>query len=87
VLEEFLRRARGPELDGPLVRWLIGSRWGATTDTVQNALRERCQTIVPHEMLTVILRYGAPAPEPKGIGGRKKLERDETRDFKLNQGV
>jgi hypothetical protein len=58
VIDEFLRRARGAELNGKLVRWLIGGRWGASAGTVQNALRRRCNSISPAAMLMLILRYG-----------------------------
>jgi hypothetical protein len=59
-----LDRLRGPGDDGPLVREMIGSRYGTTQQMVQNALRERTGTIAPMEVRMLILKYAPESAEP-----------------------
>jgi hypothetical protein len=75
-----LDRLRAYEDDGPLVRSLIGWRYGATQQTVQNALRERTEGIPPLEVRLLILTYAPSFAETKKKSGAPTGVRTKTKE-------
>jgi hypothetical protein len=68
--------------DGPIVREIIGSPYGAKEQCVQSAMRERTQTIESKQMETLLLKLSGSTSEALSIaddskkGGRPR-RRDE----------
>jgi hypothetical protein len=77
-IAKHMNRLRGPEDDGPLVREMIGARWGTTQQTVQNALRDRTELLDPRDVHSLILTYVPEFAKPKKGKGGRPAERHRT---------
>jgi hypothetical protein len=87
LLNGGLARLRSDGDDGPTVREIVGSPFGAKHQWVQSALRDRTATIEPGAMLTWILQYAtasatARAPKVKK-GGRPPGAKNSDTDQRL----
>ena len=60
-----LDRLRGSDADGLLVHEMIGSRYSATGQSVEDALRERTELIDPRDMYRLLARHAQPLMEPR----------------------
>jgi hypothetical protein len=75
-----LGRLRGSEHDGPLIREMIGARYGATHQAVQNALRDRTETIARMEMRMIVMTFAPTFAEARKEPGSPTGPRPATRE-------
>ncbi len=80
-------RLRGGERDGPLVRELIGSRYGVTGATVQNALRSRTDVIAPIEVRMLIKEYAPGFATAKKTPGPKLKPESKKESWRVSARV